>query len=192
MKPWKAMNSGVTRSARPSPAGRRRLFGLLGDRRGATAIEVALILPIFVTLMFGTLEVGLLFFTATVMEGAVSEAGRLIRTGQAQRETSPLATFNAQLCEQLAGIINCDDIQYDVRTFSSFGVITLTPDLDEDGELESPVFQPGGAEEIVVIRSVYKWNFLVPFIGNLISPNGDSYYLMQATAVFRNEPYETS
>lgn len=176
----------------PADSGRRRLFGLRRDRRGATAIEVALILPLFVMLMFGTLEVGLLFFTAAVMEGAVSEAARLIRTGQAQQATDPLATFSNQLCDELAGIIDCDEIQYDVRTFSSFGVIVIDPDLDEDDELESPQFDPGSAEDIVVIRSVYKWDFLVPFIGELISPNGTSYYTVKATAVFRNEPYETS
>jgi len=86
-----------------APAGRRRwrIFGcadrrprrslgrLRRDDRGAVAVESAIILPVFITVMMGTLEFGMLFFTYNTMRSAVRDVGRqvsinFIPTGQAQ------------------------------------------------------------------------------------------------------------
>ena len=55
------------------------------DERGSAAIEFAIIAPIFFFLMFVIAETALVFIAEQVMDNAVFETARLIRTGQAQQ-----------------------------------------------------------------------------------------------------------
>jgi len=61
-----------------------RLRALARDRRGASALEFALIAPLFLALTFSILEAGSYFFTLSAVDAANAKAARLIRTGQAQ------------------------------------------------------------------------------------------------------------
>ncbi len=66
------------------PARRGLLLRRFGrDRRGATAIEFALIALPFFALMMAILETFLTFFASQTIETAVNRGARLIRTGQA-------------------------------------------------------------------------------------------------------------
>ena len=63
---------------------RRRALRFAGDRRGAAAVEFALIALPFFMLLFGKLELGLLFMASTTIESAADTSGRRIRTGVSQ------------------------------------------------------------------------------------------------------------
>jgi Flp pilus assembly protein TadG len=54
--------------------GRQR--GLWADRRGATAVEFAVLLPVFLPLIFGVIQLGEMFWTQTAMQHAVEMAAR--------------------------------------------------------------------------------------------------------------------
>ncbi len=54
------------------------------DERGSAAIEFAIIAPVFFFLMFVIAETALIFIAEQVMDNAVFETARLIRTGQVQ------------------------------------------------------------------------------------------------------------
>ena len=54
------------------------------DERGFTAVEFAMVAMPFLMLLFGTIGIGLFFFTTFSLENAVEQASRQIRTGQAQ------------------------------------------------------------------------------------------------------------
>jgi Flp pilus assembly protein TadG len=54
----------------------RRTTALLSDRRGATAVEFALILPPFLLLLFGVVEFGRALWTQSALHFAVEEAAR--------------------------------------------------------------------------------------------------------------------
>lgn len=49
---------------------------------GGFAIEYALLLPIFITLLFGSMEIGRIMMVYTALEGAVTESSRIAITGQ--------------------------------------------------------------------------------------------------------------
>ena len=49
------------------------------DKSGSTAIEFAIVALPFLMMIFGTLAVGLFYFTTFALENAVEQAGRLIR-----------------------------------------------------------------------------------------------------------------
>jgi Flp pilus assembly protein TadG len=50
--------------------------GLLRDRRGATAVEMALICPVLLSLILATIEIGRLGWTQAALQFAVEEAAR--------------------------------------------------------------------------------------------------------------------
>ena len=62
-----------------------RLRRLWTDRSGASALEFGLLLPVFVPVMFGLIQVGQLFWTQTALQHAVEMAARC-------------ATINATAC----------------------------------------------------------------------------------------------
>lgn len=49
---------------------------LWADRRGATAVEFAMLLPVFLPLLFGVIQFGQMFWTQTAMQHAVEMAAR--------------------------------------------------------------------------------------------------------------------
>ncbi len=171
------------------------LYGRRG-RQGATALEFALIMPIFLYLLAGTIEVSLMFFTTTVVDGAVQDSSRKIRTGQAQLSGDALDVFQEELCDSLF-TYDCDDVILDVNTFDSFSDVALAPIelnadgvvVDEDDDPFDANFSAGGSGEITVVRVIYTWDFITPLIGELIGDVGTT-KLLTSTAVFRNEPFE--
>ena len=52
------------------------------DREGTTAVEFAILAFPFFLLLFGIIECSLLFFAGQMLESAVDDVGRKIRTGQ--------------------------------------------------------------------------------------------------------------
>ncbi len=162
---------------------------LLSDRRGAYALEFAIIAPVFLTLLLATFEIALMFFASVIIEGSSIDAARQVRTGQAQESGDALGTFRTRLCATLFNVVPCNDLNFDVRSFNNFTAIPIQVRLDDDGNLINAGFTPGGPGNIVVVRVSYRWNFITPLVGRLMSDNGTNSRLLLSTAVFRNEPY---
>ena len=164
------------------------------DARGATAIEFAMVAMPFLMLLFGIIGVGLYFFTTFTVENAVEQASRLLRTGQAQVAGYTAAQFKAKLCEFVPGHIDCNGkIKVNVLSYPDTTNITaasLPKCLTAGGALSNAVqFSPGGASEVVLVWVCYEWDLarVIPFLNLGDMPNGSR--LIQATTVFRSEPY---
>ena len=56
----------------------------------------------FLFMMFAILELGLVFVVDSVLENAVIETGRLVRTGEAQSQGLTAATFKTRLCARMS------------------------------------------------------------------------------------------
>ena len=61
----------------------QREFGK--DSRGSTAVEFAIVAPVFLMVMFSIFEVGWFFFANSVVDATVGDAARRIKTGQVQK-----------------------------------------------------------------------------------------------------------
>ena len=97
---------------------------------GAAAVEFALVALPFLALTFAILETALVFFAGQTLEAAVTDAGRLIMTGQAQTAGYTKDDFKTQVCNRLAGgLFNCSNGVYvDVKTYTSFAAVnTASP-----------------------------------------------------------------
>src|SRR3546814_1488334 len=94
-------------------------------------IEFALVGPPFLLLLAGILEISVMFFASSVIEGATKEAARQIRTGQIQGAADPMTTFRNELCDGLRSEEHTSELQSLMRI--SYAVFclkknTLTPD----------------------------------------------------------------
>jgi Flp pilus assembly protein TadG len=175
----------------------KRLARLRAVRRfirhedGATAVEFGMILLPFLAMMFAIMETALVFFAGQTLETAVADSARLIMTGQAQTQSMNATTFKNAVCARIYGMFNCaSGVYVDVRTYASFGSVSMTNPVDQNGKLVNNfVYQPGGPGDIVVVRLIYQWPITISLMGlNLSNMSGNS-RLVVATAAFRNEPY---
>ena len=62
------------------------------SQRGSAALEFAVVAPVFFALMLGILEIGTMTFAQFALQNAVTQTGRLVRTGQAQATNYATAT----------------------------------------------------------------------------------------------------
>lgn len=167
-----------------------RSFDALGRcRRGVTAVETALILPIFLVLTFGTFEMGLLYMSASILEGQVSEASRQIRTGNVQAEGDPIGTFRNLLCGGAGFFLKCDQAIIDVRTFARFRDVDYPEFVDEDGEAQGTQFFPGGRNDIVSVRVAYRYDIVTPIMEDIVGDSGGGFKILHSSTLFRNEPF---
>jgi Flp pilus assembly protein TadG len=165
---------------------------LARQQDGAAAVEFALVAVPFLALTFAIIETALVFFAGQTLEAAVTDAGRLIMTGQAQTQGFSQADFKNQVCARLAGgLFNCTTGVYvDVKTYASFGTVITAPPLN-NGNFDTTKIQytPGSPGCIVAVSVFYQWPIYVSLLGNNLSNLGNGSRLLEATSVFRNEPY---
>ncbi len=182
----------AARLMRLLPAKVARRF--IREQNGAAAVEFALIAVPFLALLFAILETALVFFAGQTLEAAVSDASRLIMTGQAQTAGYSQADFKTQVCNRIAGLFDCSGGVYvDVKQYSSFtSVNTASPVTNGTFDTTKMAYVPGGPGCIEVVTLYYQWPIYVSLLGNNLSNLNGSKRLLVATAVFRNEPYSTS
>lgn len=176
------------------------------DEDGAAAIEFAILAIPFFMLLFAIIETCVAYAAEQVLDNAVDEMGRMIRTGQITFDTGEPTDmtqlqFRDAFCERVSMMLDCDEKLYlDVRSFTNFSDIPLgiprknnTPYADLDDSAFD--FDPGGASTINIVRAYYRWQILTdlirPHITNIRPSDGSlpTDYLIVGTAAFRNEAY---
>jgi Flp pilus assembly protein TadG len=182
---------------------------LLREQRGTTALEMAFVGPAFLLILLAILDVSLLVATQSMMNGAARDAGRLIRTGQAQNTASAIATFQNQLCSELSALVptaTCQsNVLFQVQVFGTFGAVSFAPcnyNNNQPGSGTACQFTPGNGGQIVGVQASYARPFLVPWVGACLSGGacwtgigtsqgsaGTGSVNLIATVVFQNEPF---
>lgn len=186
------------RAPRASWRGRRRRF--LGDRDGASAVEFAIVAPVFLALMFSTFEVGWFYFVNSTVDAAATNVARVIRTGQAQQngyagQEDRELFFAEQVCPKLSFLVDCQSrLTAEVETFASFADLAndaspITCRDDEPEKLQNIVFNPGTDNSIVRVRLCLLYDTLNPAIGMNLATSESGRRRVAATYVLRVEPY---
>ncbi|MBD8065713.1 pilus assembly protein [Devosia sp. PTR5] len=170
---------------------------LLRNTRGVTAVEFGLLALPFFSIIGAILQTSLVFLSGQVLESAVNDAGRTIRTGQVQAAGVTIDAFRADVCSRLFGLFpDCSGLFIKVSEISNFQSATITVPIDEAtcetsacDWSEAQSFSPGVGKSIVVVKVYYKYPVFLqigPFgMANL--PNGTR--LLGAATVFQNEPF---
>ncbi|WP_426439591.1 TadE/TadG family type IV pilus assembly protein [Bradyrhizobium genosp. P] len=170
------------------------------NSRGSTAVEFALIAPLFFGLVFAIIETAMMFFAGQVLETVTQDSARAIMTGQAQNGlvtgcSTPCtqAQFKTYVCSQISAMFDCTNgIYIDVRSYtaSQFGSVTLTQPIDSGGNfLPTMQYNTGGSGSIVVVRLFYQWPLFVTSLGFNAANLNNKKRLLTASAAFKNEPF---
>ena len=183
----------------PCPAsgsGRRRgrpsRLGLYRNEGGATAIEFAMVAPVFLFLAFVIAELALLFIVEELMDRAVKDTARLVRTGQVHAAKMDKKEFHEALCGRIVALIDCQSksFYFDVTAYDSFATVDTTPPINKGGSFKGGGKTDfGGPSDIVVLRVYYQWP-TSPILGELSLANLENgRRLIGSMAAFRNEPF---
>ena len=162
------------------------------DNSGATAVEFALIAAPFFFLIFGLLEISLIFIVSTTLEHGLNEASRQIRTGDAQNAQISQSDFLRDVCDELFGLLDCDNnLAIDVRVFSDFGNSSFTSGTDANGNFSPGAFQfdAGQRDDIILARAYYEWELITPIISAPLANLDNGNLLISSGIAFRNEPF---
>lgn len=173
---------------------RRRLPRFLRDTKGAAALEFAFIAPPFFLLLFSMFEVGLTYTADAVLQSAVTDTARRIRTGQVQAAGLTREQFRDMVCQEINVLLSCDQrLQIDVRRFSAFSGAGFTNPLDTAGNFRNDYkFEPGSPCDVVLVRAFYAWDPVTPGLGDFMATMSGGSHLLQGTAAVRNEPFESA
>ena len=176
------------------PRGPTTLIGRFArNTRGAAAVELALVATPFFALLFGIIELALIFLVSSSLENATMQAARTIRTGQLQSGgAATSAAFKTAICNNFGWLqSDCSaNLSVDVRTFSTFQSVTAPQPVS--GGVFNPAaltFTPGGPTDIVVVRAYYQWPLIAPLMSQALQQLNGGKVLITSTATFRNEPY---
>lgn len=160
------------------------------DEDGVTAVEFSMLAFPFFMLMMAIIESSLMFFAGQVLESAVDDVGRQIRTGQLAENMTEIELRTA-ICDASAVLFKCQDLKIDMQVVATFDDLDDVPSPTPAGVLDDSDFSftPPGPKEVVMVSVLTEWpiytNFLQQSMSNLQSKNA----LLSAVAVFKTEPY---
>ncbi len=174
------------RSLLPLPLpSRSPLPGTKRACRGATAVEMALIAPVFFMLLVGVCEMTMMMTAQQLLESASYNTSRLAKTGYVETGKSQMETVSQVMNKELesfGSFIDMTQVTMTAKAYETFASIG-------SGEGSEGLGTP---EQIVVYTVTYPWKFLTPMIGNLVGSmdaNGNWVVNLQSRIVVRNEPY---
>ncbi len=166
-------------------------------REGASALEFALIAPIFFFLMMGIIEFGLFMFHKVVIESITMQVGREASLNTSSGNSPTCAgtpdRFSYIRCyvrEKSAYLINGEETQVNINTLAAgatripdicLGNGSVAPNSGPtcNGNFEevngisgyqgaSTSNNPGAAGELIEVRVSYPWHVLVPYMSRII------------------------
>ena len=170
------------------------------DDRGVTAVEFGILALPFFTIIFAILETTMVFLAGQVLDGAVEDASRQIRTGQAQSYN--IEDFRGLLCEYTFRLFgeDCPEVRIIVDVIDDFSSTTTatmpatTCAEDENGKTVCTLdvdeeYIPGARRDVVQVTAYYRWPLVIALPYFNLSNQPDNARLLAATRVFRNEPF---
>ncbi|WP_419695885.1 TadE/TadG family type IV pilus assembly protein [Mesorhizobium muleiense] len=183
-----------------SKAGRSSLSArFLGDRRGSTALEFAMLAVPFALLVFAILESCISFAGQEVMANITDDVARQLRTGQTRQANVTEATLNSMICSRLEIMVakDCPGLEVDLRAYPSFAAAAQAGFNIQDGEIaltgttpSTFTVSPGLAESINMLRVFYKWPVMTDFMAKSMANLKDGNTLHFASMTWKNEPFD--
>ena len=169
-------------------------------RRGAVAIEFALVGIPFFMLILGIMTVGFVLFCSSTLDSATQRAARQIMVGSSQNSSLTAAQFRTNvLCPFLpTTMFDCTKVVVDLQTVTESKEPTdwydfvkpnssslIAPPLDNS----QASFCMGAGNAYQVLRVVYPLpSYLAAFASSPSVVQGQ--FIVQATAAFKNEPFQ--
>jgi Flp pilus assembly protein TadG len=166
------------------------------DRKGATAVEFALLsLPFFFMLMM-IVEMSLVFWTRQVLQEATSQAARTILTGESRTlytgsQAAQTQAFRDAICAKMNTASDCSSRLF-VDVIPAGADFPATVASMVSGKSINPAsfqMRPVPPATIAVVQVAYKMPVIAAgYFGSLAQLNtGEN--VLQAVVAFKSEPY---
>ena len=168
----------------------RRLFT---EKKGSTAVEFALVATPFIWMLLGLIELSLYFTSSSLLAEATNIGARQIRVGNLEGQSDPETAFRKIVCDRAAVFIPCNQIQFQVEHVNNDSFANaqdMDPTFDKDGKLQGAGYQDGAQSSVMLVRLVYRYPFMTPMLGAVLSEGHDNKRLIVNTIVMKNEPYD--
>lgn len=181
--------------------------GLLADDRAASAVDFAIIGPVFFLFAVGILEFAMLMVGETLLQSAVTDASRFGLTGRTLVGQTREQVIADLVDSRTYGLIDPERLEFETLVYPSFDSVgrpeTFTDqngngawdagepfvDINGNGQWDADMGAAGlgGPEDIVLYRVRYDWRMLTPMFRALFPPDG--VIPMEASLAIRNEPF---
>jgi hypothetical protein len=177
---------------------------LARDTRGATIAEFAIVLPVFLVLLFGIYDVGQAIYAQSVLQGALQDAGRDagLETGSTQLntidqyvkdQTRPIVFGNPQYTIERSSYKTFSDVGRpedftDSNDNGTYDGDECFWDENESGDWEGDVGQDGlgGAKDVNVYTVTIEYDRVFP-LWKLIGLSEKA--TISSSTTLRNQPY---
>lgn len=180
-------------------------------RRGSSALEFALAIPVFLLLLAGVVEISMVMFVSVLAEGGLREASRYGLTGQVPDgetieerlvdivkehthnliEITP-ANVTFKIYQDYDQIGNPEPYTDDSPANGAYDAGEAFTDWNGNGswDADSGLEGTGAAGEIVLYKIQYQWAFLTPLFS--VFGGDDGALDLSASIAIRNEPWDPS
>jgi Flp pilus assembly protein TadG len=192
---WPAITQRLAGGATRQPSSR----AFFRCRKGATAVEFALVAAPFMALLVAILQSALVFFASRVLDEVTEEASRYIMTGQAQQGGITKSGFGTYICTGsntsalVSALFTCSKIMVNVQNYADFAsASTASPTLtfNPNGTVSNNwSYNTGNPGDIIVVQVMYQWPVVLGPLGMNLSNLSNGNRLLVSTAVFKSEPY---
>jgi Flp pilus assembly protein TadG len=181
---------------------------LKNDRRGIAALEFALAAPVVSMSVAGLMELSMVMFVSSLMEGGLRDASRYGITGYVPVGTTREDQIKKVLRDATIGLIDIAAADITTKIYPSFDDVGKPEpftdtyangnhdagepytDVNGNGQWDSDMGKSGlgGPGAIVVYQISADWNLLTPLMVPIMGTNGKM--RLSASVAVRNEPYE--
>lgn len=146
---------------------------------GATLVEMAIVMPVFLLVLLGLVEFGMMFFATLTMQYAVREGARYAITGQ--KDLDPNKASQQRYAAVIEKIRDSSLGLYDKVA----PVISVNGTSYQAGGYSNAMF--GGAGSVIVLKIDCSWTVTTPLIGAIFT---DGKYRFAVAATMRNEYFQ--
>jgi hypothetical protein len=201
---FRAMNHLPSLSRLRLPA---RLAAFLRCARAGSAVEFAILCPVFLTLVLGMFEAAWVMYIQSAIEGALRQGARYGITGQGSDDVARKAAIIAEINNYTFGSVVLTDSDVDERVYQSFDEVGLPePWVDANGNGQYDVGEtytelngvPGhqddrGVSGVGGTGSIVRYTvtYMLPALTGFVQAFTGGIHLT-ATTVVQNEPYSGS
>ena len=175
--------------------------------RGATALEFAFGAPIAIFSVIALIEMSMIIFVNTLVEGGLREASRFGITGSVPAGKTREEAIKEVLEQNTIGLIDLNAATITQKTYSSFAEVgqpepfgdTNANEVCDNSETYTDVNGndkwdddmgaegAGGPGDVVLYTISFEWNLITPMVDHIFGADGK--VPMSASVAVRNEPW---
>lgn len=176
----------------------RRSHRYARDEEGSTAVEFALIFPIYLAIMMMSIELGFVTLRGVMLERGMDMAVRDIRLGTSALLDDGKVQHKEVIeavCQNALILVDCEEsllLEMAPSDLRSFSALDTTVDCTDRAEDSAPVLELGEpqANELLLLRACLKYDPLFPeaMLGRNLIVDGSGQARIVSTTAFVREP----